>query len=152
VKQALRLWSIFALLVMGVFVIWRVAEYSAKRSGRKSPDHTLYSAATNPLAFARSRLTGGVGAILTVDPATGVPLVVSVIPGSPAEKAGLRAGDLVIKVNGVATRGRTLAENIESIRGFVMGNEELAIQRNGSTNRQLIIQRSSWKSLGVTNQ
>jgi len=78
-------------------------------------------------------------------------VVVQVTAGSPAEKAGLQKGDLITQVNGVATSGRMLAQNVKSITGFVTGSVTLTIQRPGSTNQELVIHRSSWNSLGVTN-
>jgi S1-C subfamily serine protease len=107
------------------------------------------SAITNPLRFARSHFTGGIGALLRADPTNGIPLVQQVIPGSPAEAAGLRSGDLILNVDGVPTSGRTLAQNVESLRGFAESSVTLTIQRAGSTNLQCILHRSSWKNLGV---
>ena len=51
---------------------------------------------------------------------------------------GLREGDHILQVDGIATRGRTLAQNVESIRGFSAGSVTLTVQRAGSTNKVLI--------------
>jgi carboxyl-terminal processing protease len=108
------------------------------------------SAITNPLRFARSHFTGGIGAMLRADQTNGVPIVVQVIPGSPAEAAGLQAQDRILSIDGVATSGRTLAQNVDNLRGFAESSVTLTIQRPGSTNLQCILHRSSWKNLGVT--
>ena len=76
-------------------------------------------------------------------------MIHGVVAGSPAEKAGLREGDHIIQVDGVPTSGRTLAQVVESIRGFAAGSVTLTIQRSGSTNLQCVIHRSSWKSLKI---
>jgi C-terminal processing protease CtpA/Prc len=122
---------------------------SAKRSNHESLKDTIHSAITNPVKFAKARFTGGVGAILSDDPAAGVPLIQQIVVGSPAEKAGLRKGDHIIQVDGVATSGRTLAQIVESIRGFAAGSVTLTVQHTGSTNLQCVIHRSSWKSLNI---
>ena len=107
------------------------------------------SAVTGPVAFAKSRFTGGIGAIMLIDPKTGVPVIHQVMAGSPAEAAGLHDGDVVLKVNGIATSGQKLAQVVDSIRGFTGGGVTLTIQRTGSTNLEFVLHRSSWKHLGV---
>ncbi len=44
-------------------------------------------------------------------------IVVAPLAGSPSEKAGVRAGDLILKVNGEPTQGWTLQQTVEKIRG-----------------------------------
>ena len=138
---------LFAAFVM--LALWAVRTRPANAAREESLTETLRSAATNPVKFAKSRFTGGIGVAFTADPVTGNPLVNSVISGSPAEMAGLRTGDRVMQVDGVATAGRTLAQNIESIRGFTVSSVRLTIQRTGSTNLECIIRRTSWKNLGI---
>lgn len=148
-KKPILITVMSAVLLLGLIAIWLTGGHSANRSSQESFDAAVHSALTNPVAFAKDRVTGGVGVMLTTDKATGSPLIVSVMPGSPAEKAGLRGQDLILTVNGIDTRGRTLAQNIEDIRGFAAGNVVLRIQRNGSTKREVTIHRSSWNSIGV---
>jgi C-terminal processing protease CtpA/Prc len=45
--------------------------------------------------------SGWVGVELDFDEATGVPTVTKVVPGSPAEAAGIQAGDIFVALNGV---------------------------------------------------
>jgi C-terminal processing protease CtpA/Prc len=132
-----------------LFALWAARTRSARRPGQESLNDTIHSAITNPVAFAKARFTGGVGAILLANPATGVQVIHQVLAGSPAEKAGLRDGDHILQVDGVATSGRTLAQIVDSIRGFAAGSVTLTVQRAGSTNLQCVIHRSSWKSLGI---
>jgi S1-C subfamily serine protease len=108
----------------------------------------LQSALTKPLEFAKKEFTGGVGVMMSMDPKTGLPRVQGVSVGSPADKAGLQSGDLILEVNGVATSGRKLAQVVESIRGFRGGEVGLKIQRLGSTNSmECFLRRTSWNNL-----
>jgi C-terminal processing protease CtpA/Prc len=150
-NRAFRIFGIFAATAVLVFALWAAQTRSTRRPSPESLKDTIHSAITNPVAFAKNRFTGGVGAVLGVDQATGLLLIRQVIAGSPAEKAGLREGDLILQIDGIATRGRMLAQNVESIRGFAMGSVTLTVQRSGSTNLQCVIRRSSWKSLGIPN-
>jgi carboxyl-terminal processing protease len=43
--------------------------------------------------------------------------VIAPIPGSPAEKAGIRAGDVILEIDGVPTAGMSLVEAVLKIRG-----------------------------------
>jgi len=142
-----RVIGIFAFIAVAVFALWATRARSTRQPDRASIKDTIQSAITNPADFAKTHFTGGIGAMLTTDRATGVPLIYGVGVGSPAEKAGLRKGDLIVEVNGVATSGRTVAQNIEGIRGFVAGSVTLTVQRAGSTNLQCVIRRSSWNRL-----
>jgi len=47
----------------------------------------------------------------------GVPTVISPLPNSPAKKAGILAGDKILKIDGVSTVNLTLDEAINKIRG-----------------------------------
>ncbi len=47
----------------------------------------------------------------------GLPVIVAPFDGSPADLAGLRAGDIVIEVDGLDVTGQSLSETIDMIRG-----------------------------------
>src|SRR5580765_6902310 len=131
-----RVIGIFAFTAVVVFALWAARARSARQRDSASFKGTIHSAITNPADFAKTHFTGGIGIILETDPATGLPVINEVGVGSPAEKAGLCKADIIIKVNGEATNGRTLAQNLESIRGFAAGSVTLTVQRSGSTNLQ----------------
>lgn len=57
----------------------------------------------------------GIGAHVTMK--EGRLTVVAPIAGSPAEKAGIKAGDIILEVNGGPTSGMTLAEAVLKIQG-----------------------------------
>jgi carboxyl-terminal processing protease len=58
----------------------------------------------------------GIGAELSIND-QGQIIVIAPIEGSPAEKAGVRSGDSIVKVEGKSTSGWTLAQAVENIRG-----------------------------------
>ncbi len=71
---------------------------------------------------------GDIGVLPDVNPS-----IEAVTPGEPAEKAGLKAGDVVIAVNGERVIiGRQLSEAISRNAGRAV---ELTIQRNGQEQR-----------------
>jgi carboxyl-terminal processing protease len=55
--------------------------------------------------------------------------VVAPIEGSPADKAGLKAGDKITKIDGVPTRDMDLAEAVLKMRGKIGSKVTLTIQR-----------------------
>jgi S1-C subfamily serine protease len=137
-----------ALIVLAYGVRALVVAGVLKRA-RIAPSVQL--AITNPVQFAKSHVTGGIGAIVLVDPASGLPRIQTLVAGSPAQKAGLQGGDLIVEVDGVATRGRSLNQNIECIRGIASVGVALTIQRGG-TNLNCVIHRSSWSGMGIVQQ
>lgn len=69
-------------------------------------------------------------------------VVQSVVPDSPAQKAGLRAGDIVLSVNGESVDGKTLDQVVSSIRGDAGTTVKLEIGRKGSAPTVLSIVRA----------
>ncbi len=70
------------------------------------------------VAAQHSSLSGsivGIGALMNVD--ANVPIIQSVIPGGPADRAGLRSGDKVLAVDGVTTEGEDIDAVVKRIRG-----------------------------------
>ena len=146
---ALRIGGVLACLGVAALAFWKVQNGPVRRTSHNSVTGPIRLAMTNPVSFAKSHFTGGIGAILLADPPTGLPRVREIVDDSPAHKAGLREGDCILAVDGVATRGRTLAQNIQSIRGLAVGTVRLTIQRAGSTNLECIVHRGSWSSMGI---
>ncbi|GIP41012.1 peptidase S41 [Paenibacillus sp. J31TS4] len=59
--------------------------------------------------------------------------IVAPIKGSPAEKAGLQANDVILSVNGEKLDGLSLNEAVSKIRGKKGSEAKLQILRSGST-------------------
>ncbi len=80
----------------------------------------------------REALSGrfeGIGAY--IDVRDGQPRIVAPIEGSPAERAGLRPDDLILRVNGEDVRGVTVEELRNRVRGPKGTQVVLTIQRAG---------------------
>lgn len=58
----------------------------------------------------------GIGAELSQNEQNQI-IVVAPLDGSPAERAGIRSGDVIMKVDGKSTAGWSIAQAVENIRG-----------------------------------
>jgi carboxyl-terminal processing protease len=106
------------------------------------PGHTGYLTAAEVAARNQS-LSGtfvGVGAVL--DMQNSVATVVRVIPGSPAEKAGLRAGESIVRVDGASVAGETLDQIVTTVRGPAGTSVTLGLQDPDGSSRDLTIVRA----------
>jgi carboxyl-terminal processing protease len=93
-----------------------------------------YSAYMSPETFKEmetetSGKFGGLG--IEVGMEFGVVKVITPMDGSPAEKGGVKAGDYIVKINGVQVQGKTLSEAVELMRGPVGTSLELTVRRKG---------------------
>ncbi|MCD6528236.1 S41 family peptidase [bacterium] len=57
--------------------------------------------------------------------------VIAPLEGTPAQKAGLRAGDKILKINDISTTGMSLGEAVKLIRGPKGTKVRLTISREG---------------------
>ena len=93
-----------------------------------------YSAYMSPDTFKEmetetSGKFGGLG--IEVGMEFGVVKVITPMDGSPAEREGVKAGDYIVKVNGVQVQGKTLSEAVELMRGPVGSKLEITVRRKG---------------------
>ena len=61
----------------------------------------------------------------------GVVKVITPMDDSPAEQAGVKAGDYIVKIDGVQVQGKTLSEAVDLMRGPVGSPIEITIRRIG---------------------
>lgn len=73
----------------------------------------------------------GIGAILTQRPDSEYTIVESPIQGQPAVKAGVRAGDMILEVDGKDIKGESLSKVVSRIRGPSGTAVVLTVQREG---------------------
>ena len=93
-----------------------------------------YSAYMNPEIFKSMETDtkgefGGLG--IEVGMEAGVVKVISPIDGTPAEEAGIKAGDYIVKIDGVQVQGKSLMEAVKLMRGPVGSTIDLTIRRKG---------------------
>lgn len=73
----------------------------------------------------------GIGAYIGLDNATNAPVFTSIMPGTPAEKAGLRAGDIICEVNGTDTLTMDTADVASLVKGEEGTDVEIRVMRDG---------------------
>jgi carboxyl-terminal processing protease len=99
---------------------------------------------------------GGIGA--TVDARSNQIIIVAPIPGTPAEKAGIRPGDAILAVNGKSTEGLSVEEVVLLIRGPQGTSVTITVQHEGAaspvdltiTRAQIDVPSVSYEMKGTT--
>lgn len=106
--------------------------------------HTRYLTSEQATQFAEDLRSSFEGIGAYVDMQGTVPVIVSPIEGSPAEAAGIKAGDLILEVNGETTEGLLIDEVISKIRGPKGSEVTLTIQHSGEEGTvELTIKRAN---------
>ncbi len=72
---------------------------------------------------------GGLGIEVTME--SGVVKVISPIDDTPASRAGIKAGDYIVKIENKQVQGKTLSEAVDLMRGPVGSSIELTVRRRG---------------------
>ena len=93
-----------------------------------------YSAYMTPESFEGMRTEtrgefGGLG--IEVGMESGVVKVISPIDNTPASKAGLKAGDYIVKIDGVQVQSKSLMEAVDLMRGLIGSSIEITVRRRG---------------------
>ncbi len=93
-----------------------------------------YSAYMSPEMFndMQTETTGKFGGLgIEVGMEAGVVKVISPIDNTPASKAGIKAGDYIVKINETQVQGKSLTEAVELMRGPVGTDIEITVRRIG---------------------
>ena len=120
-----------------------------------------YSAYMTPESFESMQTEtkgkfGGLG--IEVGMESGVIKVISPIDNTPASKAGLKAGDYIVKIEGEQVQGKSLMEAVDLMRGPVGSNIVINVRRRGIKKTLIfditreIIQVQSVKSELINNK
>ena len=93
-----------------------------------------YSAYMSPEIFQEMQTEtsgefGGLGIEVSME--SGVVKVISPIDDTPASKAGIKAGDYIVKINNTQVQGKSLSEAVDLMRGPVGSSIELTVRRRG---------------------
>ena len=72
---------------------------------------------------------GGLGIEVSME--AGVVKVITPIDDTPASKAGIKAGDYIVKINNIQVQGKSLSEAVDLMRGPVDSGIELTVRRRG---------------------
>ena len=93
-----------------------------------------YSAYMSPEMFDNMQIetTGEFGGLgIEVGMEAGVVKVISPIDNTPASRAGVKAGDYIVKINETQVQGKSLTEAVELMRGPVGTDIEITVRRIG---------------------
>ncbi len=93
-----------------------------------------YSAYMNPEVFEETQTEtsgefGGLGIEVSME--AGVVKIITPIDDTPAARAGVKAGDYIVRINGEQVQGKTLMEAVNLMRGPVGTEIEITIRRKG---------------------
>ncbi len=103
-----------------------LAAHMDPHSEYMSPDETAAMMKRSSGVFA------GIGARLGIDETTKFAKIFRVIEATPAERAGIKVGDLITHINGIRTDTMDIEHNIEKIRGEVGTPITLTILHEGA--------------------
>ena len=93
-----------------------------------------YSSYMSPEIFQESMTEtsgefGGLGIEVSME--AGVVKIITPIDDTPASRAGVKAGDYIVRINGEQVQGKTLFEAVNLMRGPVGTSIEITIRRKG---------------------
>jgi carboxyl-terminal processing protease len=85
----------------------------------------------------------GIGAQVDQDPVSGAIVIVAPFRDSPAEKAGVLPGDVLISVNGESAEGWSVADAVKKIRGPQGTDVTLVVRHEDQTEQEVTIKRAT---------
>jgi carboxyl-terminal processing protease len=105
-----------------------------------------YARYLDAAAYRRDQASSGgsfVGLGIEIEPTDAGVRITAPMPGGPAAKAGLRAGDLIVQVDDKPLRGVALADAIARMRGDVGTQVSLVVRRDGTDDFTLALTRDT---------
>jgi carboxyl-terminal processing protease len=114
---------------------------------------SYYVPASERAAYRAEQAAGAVGPGIVVARRGGFPFVIGALPGSPAEKAGIRPGDLIDTIDGKNVRTAPLWKIRSALEGPQGTTVALIVFRAGDENRvSLRIPRDRWEPPAVSTR
>jgi carboxyl-terminal processing protease len=103
-----------------------------------------YSHFMDPDAYAQMQENtkgrfGGLGIVIAIRDE--VLTVISPLEGTPASRAGIEAGDKIVKIDGESTEGISISEAVSKLRGKVGAEITITIARENEPLRDVVIKR-----------
>lgn len=74
----------------------------------------------------------GIGAYMSQDPNTGVLTIIGVVKGGPAQKAGVKKGDILVEVNGENIEEKDISYTVSKVKGKEGTSVEIAVKRKNA--------------------
>lgn len=114
--------------------------------------HTAYMDPDEAKEFEKSlsgNIGGGIGAEIAKK--YNVPTIIRPLKNSPAEKAGIKAGDVIVKVNDTVVTDMPVDQVVQRIRGDVGTTVKLVLSRGGErkdvtvTREKVVAPAAEWK-------
>ena len=80
---------------------------------------------------------GGLGIEVSME--SGVVKVIAPIDDTPASRAGVKAGDYIVRINDIQVQGKSLMEAVNLMRGPVGTSIEITIRRKGLKKQKFLL-------------
>ena len=112
--------------------VLREGAYEGVVAALGDPYSVYYTPEEAEEVFAQSEgIYYGIGAYVQLDTVTGYGMITGTIKGTPAEEAGLRAGDIIYKVEGEDMAGLDLTQVVTRIKGKEGTKVHITLVREG---------------------
>ena len=112
--------------------VLREGAYEGVVAALGDPYSVYYTPEEAEEVFAQSEgIYYGIGAYVQLDTVTGYGMITGTIKGTPAEEAGLRAGDIIYKVEGEDMAGLDLTQVVTRIKGEEGTKVHITLVREG---------------------
>lgn len=95
--------------------------------------YTVFFPPEEAKAFAETISGSFAGVGMEIDVKDGIVTVIAPLKGTPAERAGIKAGDLIAAIDGKSTDGLSIEKAVSQIRGPVGTTVDLTIIREGKS-------------------
>lgn len=83
----------------------------------------------------------GIGAVVSQSATDGAISIVQTIKGVPAEKAGMKSGDMIVEVDGISTQGMDLTALISKTKGDAGTKVKVTVLRDGHQKKYTITRK-----------